>query len=173
MVNSAPSIPLTPGETPVRVLIVEDDMIIALALKQIILGHGWECAAVCNDAQSAFDHFEHGSADIVFMDISIRGMIDGIDAAEILLSRHGVHVIFLTSYSNPETVSRISASEPYGYVLKPFTETDIYVSVSLALTIRDMTRRLREKEDQLESGSRRRRSAPGATTRAAGSSSPM
>ena len=110
MNNGATSVPAANDDIPVRVIIVEDDMIIALALKQIILDYGWECAAVCGDAQAVFDHFEQGSADIVFMDISLRGMIDGIDAAEILLSRHGVHVIFLTSYSNPETVSRIRAS---------------------------------------------------------------
>jgi PAS domain S-box-containing protein len=138
-------------ESPVRVLIVEDDMIIALALRQMISLYGWQCAGICGDAQSAFDYFEKCSAEIVFMDISLKGMIDGIDAAEILLSRFGVHVIFLTSYSNPETVGRIRASEPYGYVLKPFTETDIYVSVSLALTIRGMTRKLRDKEEELDS----------------------
>ncbi|MGL4368650.1 MAG: response regulator, partial [Spirochaetota bacterium] len=105
---------------PVQILVVEDEAVTAVSLKTLIEKSGWECLSICGDAESALAAVSRTMPDIVLMDINLGGMIDGIDAAEILRSRFGLHVIYITAYSNPEIVDRIHASEPYGYVLKPF-----------------------------------------------------
>ena len=132
-----------------KILIVEDDAIISSTLRLIIERFGWVCIGECSDAESVLRIVDKEKPDIVLMDVTLHGMIDGIDAAEILKSRFGIHVIFITAYSNPETVNRIRSSQPYGYVLKPFRDEDIFTAVTVALVIREMEQKLKEKDERL------------------------
>ncbi len=103
----------------VRVLIVEDEVINAMALAEVI--PGWGCAVVdmVTSGEDAIRVAESASPDIVLMDISIHGSIDGIGAAREIIGRLGIPVIFMTGYDDEETIGAAEALKPLDVLVKP------------------------------------------------------
>ncbi len=102
-----------------RVLIVEDEIINAMALAEVL--PGWGCAVVdmVTSGEEALRAAETASPDIVLMDISIHGMTDGVAAARDIIGRLGIPVIFMTGYDDDETVQAAKAVRPLAILLKP------------------------------------------------------
>lgn len=116
-----------------RVLIVEDEGIVARDLNQSLtrLGH-----SVCGTSPTGADALvqaERARPDIILMDIRLRGELDGIEAARLIREKQDVPVVFLTAYADRETLARAASVGPYGYVLKPFDERELQVTVLMAL----------------------------------------
>ncbi|MFW6337412.1 MAG: putative bifunctional diguanylate cyclase/phosphodiesterase [Alkalispirochaetaceae bacterium] len=120
------------GNTP-KVLIVEDERIIALDLRRRIEKFGYEVCAVVSSAEEAVRATEEHDPDIVLMDIMLSGERDGTDAAVELRDRFGTPVVFLTAYADEQTLKRAKRAEPVGYVLKPFKERELYTTIEIAL----------------------------------------
>ncbi len=117
-----------------RILIVEDEAILAADLAQVLTGIGHTVVGIAASGPLAMRIARDTSPELILMDINIHGSLDGIETARILKEiGTDVPLIFLTSYSDRETVKRASEAEPFGYLLKPFDEQLIRVTIEIAL----------------------------------------
>ena len=103
-----------------RVMIVEDEVVTSLLMASVLTRQGFEISGVVDDYDAAVELFERERPDLVVMDVSIFGDIDGIDTATALLERRAVPIVFLTAYSDTDTMARIDALTPLGCLPKPF-----------------------------------------------------
>ena len=83
------------------------------------------------------------------MDIMLHGVMDGVTAAEKIKSRFGIPVIYLTAYTDEVTLQRAKTTEPYGYLVKPFREKELNITIDMALYKRKMEKKLKESEKWL------------------------
>lgn len=117
-----------------RVLIVEDEFLtldsISLGLKEL----NYEVSGFAKDAQTALKILEEGLTDIAILDINIQGANDGIWLAEKIRLEYGIPFIFLSAYSDKKTVEKAMSTQPYAYLVKPFTKIDIYTALEVAIT---------------------------------------
>jgi PAS domain S-box-containing protein len=133
-----------------RILIVEDEAIIAMEVESYLNSLGYDVTSVVNTGEKAIEKAEVDKPDIVLMDIRIKGDMDGIDAAAVIRSRFGIPVIFSTAYLDEERIARAKVTMPFGYVLKPIQEQDLKITIEMALYVStvDAARRLAEKKLQ-------------------------
>jgi PAS domain S-box-containing protein len=132
-----------------RVLVVEDESIIALDLQRGLGALGYDVVAVAATAEDAIARASTLHPDVVLMDIQLRGPSDGVEAADEIRRRLGVPVIFLTAYADPATLARARITGPFGYLLKPFEERELHIVIEMALERHAMERKLRESESWL------------------------
>ncbi|MBP7737630.1 MAG: response regulator [Spirochaetes bacterium] len=128
-----------------RLLIVEDEMIIASMLAEILTGRGHEVIGIAGTGDEAIALIEALGPDLVFMDIKLKGKKDGIETAEEIYLRYRVPVIYMTAHSDNETVRRAETTVSYGYVMKPFRENEIFTSLDEAL-VRIKSERKNQKD---------------------------
>jgi signal transduction histidine kinase/CheY-like chemotaxis protein len=118
--------------TGMRLLIVEDEGIIALDLERRLRRLGFATIEVADRGDVALRHFETVGADLVLMDVNIRGPFDGIETAARLSALDDVPIVFLTAYADDRTVSRAAAVSAYGYLLKPVDDTSLVTTLRVA-----------------------------------------
>ena len=131
------------------VLVVEDNQIVARDIQRKLERLGY---AVCGTAASGRKAVEKAAAtqpDLVLMDIRLRGDIDGVEAASQIRERLGIPVVYLTAYTDEETVRRAKQTEPLGYLVKPFDENVLRTTIELAFFRASMERKLRQSESWL------------------------
>ncbi|OPY16384.1 MAG: two-component response regulator [Methanomethylovorans sp. PtaU1.Bin073] len=119
--------------TDAKILVVEDENIVALEIKKRLQKLGYIVPGVASTGEDAIIKAEGILPDLVLMDIMLKGEIDGIRAAGEIRSRFNMPVIYLTAYSDEETLERAKLTEPYGYILKPFEEEDLRTTIEIAL----------------------------------------
>ena len=112
-------------DDPVKILIVEDDAIIAMDMEQVLKGKGYKVVGRVDRGEKALVVVEEKKPDIVLMDINIKGSINGIDVAKILLNDIHIKVIYVTAYSDVNMKERAFETEPVGYLIKPVRETEL------------------------------------------------
>jgi len=134
-----------------RVMLVEDERIVALNLQQRLVKLGYEIAAVAPSGERALQEIARSRPDVVLMDINIEGEIDGIETAARIPPDHQAPVIYLTAYSEEATLERAAATKPYGYLLKPFSERELHATIQMVLERRRADIILRENEQRLAS----------------------
>ncbi len=117
---------------PEQVLIVEDELITARYLKNVITKMGLDVPGIYDRGEILLEAVERERPDLILMDINIQGQMDGLELASIIIERYNVPVIFITAYCDSETLSRAMRLSPYGYIVKPFTEVDIQIAIKLA-----------------------------------------
>lgn len=118
---------------PIRVIVVEDEAIAALDLTRRLRGLGYEVAGRAARGQQAIELAGQARPDLVLMDIHLQGDMDGIAAARRIRDQFRIPVVFLTAYSEETTLSRAKLAEPFGYVLKPFEDRELRLSIEIAL----------------------------------------
>ncbi|MDG6257855.1 MAG: response regulator [Methanomicrobiaceae archaeon] len=116
-----------------RVLIVEDEMIVALELKETLQRLGYTVVASVDNGYDAIKMAGRLQPDVVLMDIRIRGDMDGIETAERLFSLYDVPVIYLTAHSDNETLRKAINTTPAGYLVKPVNERALYSNIEMAI----------------------------------------
>jgi diguanylate cyclase (GGDEF)-like protein/PAS domain S-box-containing protein len=116
-----------------RVLIVEDEKIIALDLRKRLESFGFDIVGTATTGPDAIELTGTLRPDIILMDIMLSEEMDGIEAATSIKERYGVPVIFLTAYADEKTLERAREAEPFGYILKPFKERELYSTINIAL----------------------------------------
>jgi CheY-like chemotaxis protein len=120
--------------TTKRIMVVEDDVIIASLIESRLKKIGYTVSGIFDTGEDAIAGAAELKPDLVLMDIRLRGEIDGIDAAGEITSRLGIPCIFLTSYSDTDTIERAKAVKPEGFVLKPFTDDALRSSIEIAFS---------------------------------------
>lgn len=118
----------------VKILIVEDESIVAMDIKQSLEKMGHEVLGIASTGVKALEFLSKNvKPDLILMDIMIKGDMTGIDIADHVNKHHKIPVIFLTAYADEKTLEKAKLTEPYGYILKPFKEVDLRTNVELAL----------------------------------------
>jgi len=132
---------------PSKILIVEDEGIVALDLKRRLSKLGY---AVTGTAASSDQALELAAADppaLILMDIHIKGDLNGIETARLILDRQPVPIVFLTAHSDAATLEEAKSVTPYGYLVKPFEERSLQSTIEMAIYKYRMEQRLRQEED--------------------------
>jgi diguanylate cyclase (GGDEF)-like protein len=119
--------------TASRVLVVEDEAIVATDIAGTLRGLGCLVTAVAASGEAAIEAAEAMRPDLVLMDIRLKGDIDGVKAAREIGDRFGIPVVYLTAHADEQTLRRAKVTQPFGYILKPFDERDLYVAIEIAL----------------------------------------
>ncbi|MEW5801245.1 MAG: response regulator [bacterium] len=112
-----------------RILIVEDEIIIAKSLQVKLEDKGYSVCAVVSSGERAVQKAEEEMPDLVLMDIVLAGDMDGIEAARQIRSRFDIPVIYLTAYADNNVLNRAKVTEPFGYILKPFEDRELYANI--------------------------------------------
>ena len=129
-----------------RILVVEDEAIIAYDLERTLQRLGYDVPEVVAEGEAAIEAAARHAPSLVLMDIKLRGALDGVDAARAIRERLEMPVVFLTSHSDVATLSRAAAAQPQGYVMKPFVERDLHVAIEVAIRKHEVERALRHRE---------------------------
>ncbi len=116
-----------------RILIVEDQRIVAADLESALTSLGYAVVGTASSAEDGIQKAATLGADLVLMDIRLRGERDGIWAARIIRERFDRPVVYLTAYADEETISRARSTGPFGYIVKPFNERELHAAIEIAL----------------------------------------
>ncbi|MGZ5001196.1 MAG: diguanylate cyclase domain-containing protein, partial [Methylomonas sp.] len=129
-----------------RIMIVEDEGIIATDIRRQLEDFGYEVVATAFSGGQAITLAHEHKPDLVMMDIVLKGDMDGINAAHAITESLHIPVIFLTAYSDPATLLRAKATGAYGYLIKPFRPDELHASIEVALYKYQLERKLKESE---------------------------
>jgi len=131
-----------------RILVVEDENIIAKDIGQRLEALGYTVADTVDNGRDAVEAAASAAPDLVLMDIILGSGMGGIEAAGIIRRRFGLPVIYLTAFGDRETLERARITEPYGYLLKPFEDRELQINIEIALHRHAAERALRESEER-------------------------
>ena len=149
----------------IKILIVEDESILALGLKKKLENLGYSVTGMAASGKETFDKVSENKPDLIMMDIVIKGDIDGIETTAILNKTESIPVIYLTAYADDEILKRAATTEPYGYILKPYKEKELKANIEMAIyrkkseqdemmdyedVYRDVTSFINENEDSFK-----------------------
>jgi CheY-like chemotaxis protein len=132
-----------------RLLVVEDEAVVAIDVRGHLERLGYEVLAVADTGEEACRLAAELAPDLVLMDIQLRGAMDGIEAGAQIRRELSLPVIYLTAYADEETLARAKTTGPHGYVLKPFDERDLHVTLEVALHKHRLERRLEDSHQEL------------------------
>lgn len=133
-----------------KILIVEDEAVIAMKLQQMLTRMGYDVIGMSYSGEEALDKARSLGPDLILMDIMLAGKMDGIRVAETVKSELDIPVIFLTAFSENKIVERAKKAEPFGYILKPFQDREIKATIEVAFYKKEMEEKLRKAHDNLE-----------------------
>lgn len=131
------------------ILIVEDEAIVALDIKKRVECLGYAVTGVVSSADAVFQRVIEKRPDLILMDIFIQGELDGVDTAEKIRRIFDIPIVFLTANNDEHNVGRAMSAEPYGFVLKPFDDIHLKLTIDLAVYRHEIDRRLRRREQKL------------------------
>jgi len=117
---------------PNRVMIVEDELLAQRHLENILKSLDVEVAGCFDNAADARAALTRDSCDMILMDINIKGPEDGIQFTRSILQQYRIPVVFISAYSDGETLEEVLDLSPYGFVTKPFSAKDIEVAIGIA-----------------------------------------
>ncbi len=132
-----------------RLLIVEDESIIAMELEFRLMDVGYEILDIIPSGKRAIEAAQTLQPELILMDIHLEGEMDGITAAEEIQRQVDIPIIFLTAHTDDHTLERAKTRTPYGYLVKPFQEKELDIAIQMALYKHQMERKLRESEERL------------------------
>jgi DNA-binding NarL/FixJ family response regulator len=133
-----------------RLLIVEDQQLVALDLKGVLTEMGYEVVGLAANPESAIALAREHHPDLALMDINLGGPVDGIATAERLQREFGVPSVFVTAYDDERTLGSAAIAEPYGYVLTPFQARELRIVLRMALFHHQMERERARVQRALE-----------------------
>jgi PAS domain S-box-containing protein len=131
---------------PAKILVVEDEQIVALELKDRLTHMGHQAVGLVSSGEEAVASVAQQAPDLVLMDIKLQGEMDGIEAARAIRRTTDVPVVYLTAFADDLTLNRAKVTTPYGYILKPFQDRELHAVIELAVFRSRAERALNESE---------------------------
>jgi CheY-like chemotaxis protein len=117
------------------ILVVEDNGLIALNSYELLTKLGYSVPGMFSSGEDLLEHLEKSSLpDLILMDITLSGQLDGIETARMVRQRYDVPVIFLTAYSDNSRMEEAGEVSPYGYIVKPFVEHQLIETIKAVLS---------------------------------------
>ncbi len=129
-----------------RILVVEDEHIVALDIKMHLEKYGYQVPTTCPSGEEALEKIEEVDPVLVLMDIKLQGHLDGLETAEVIRSRYRTPVILLTAYADEDTIQRAKLSQPFAYIIKPFEERELRTAIVIALYRHEMEQKVSDRE---------------------------
>ena len=136
-----------------KILIVEDEEVFAWHLRQTLEDFGHQILSTVTSGEEAIQMAAAVAPDLVLMDICLEGNVDGIMAAAEIYSRLNIPVVYLTAYTNEETLQRALATYPFGYLTKPLQEKELHTTINVALHRHRREQRLARSSQSSQSAS--------------------
>lgn len=106
-----------------KILIVEDEMIIAANISLQLTGLGYEITGIIPRGEEVLTHVKQNQPDLILLDINLKGDLDGIEIAELLQKDYKIPIIYLTANADEASFNRAKATHPYGFISKPFKKS--------------------------------------------------
>lgn len=116
----------------IRILIVEDEPLIARNLQQVLVAKNYVVSGIVYDQLNALDKLAQRETDLVLLDINLNGQFSGLEIAEVIFRKYQLPFIFITSYADEKTLEKAKVFEPSGYIVKPFDDKEIYAAIEVA-----------------------------------------
>ena len=116
-----------------KIMIVEDEWITADDIRMSLESLGFIVTSVSSSGDEAIQNAEKDKPDLVLMDIMLKGEMDGIEAASHIRARYNIPIIYLTAFADEKILERARMTEPFGYIVKPFVNEDLKISIEIAL----------------------------------------
>jgi two-component system, cell cycle sensor histidine kinase and response regulator CckA len=132
--------------TNTRVLVVEDELIVAKDIQNRLNILGYTVPAIATSGKEAIEKVSELRPDLVLMDIVLKGDMDGVETAQKMREHFDIPIVYLTAYADESTLQRTKLTEPYGYILKPFEEIELRTTIEMALYKHKMEKKLEESE---------------------------
>lgn len=117
----------------IKVLIVEDDPLIAIDIEQILNNLNFRVSGTAYNADDALNLLQQNLPDIVLLDVNLESDKDGINIAEIINEKYQIPFIYLTAHADKNTLERAKKTKPAGYIIKPFDERDLLAGIEIGL----------------------------------------
>ena len=117
----------------IKILIVEDESILALGLKKKLENLGYTVTDIAASGPETIKKVAQNKPDIIMMDIVLKGDMDGIETAAKLNETESIPIIYLTAYADDEILKRAATTEPYGYILKPYKEKELKANIEMTI----------------------------------------
>src|SRR4030042_54645 len=127
-----------------NIMVVEDESIISMEIQERLTSMGYRICATSATGEGAVRKAAETRPDLVLMDIMLKNGMDGIEATRQIRSRFSIPVVYLTAYADQKTLERARATEPYGYLLKPFEDRLLYATIEMALYRHLMEKKVKE-----------------------------
>lgn len=108
-----------------KILIVEDETIVAMDIKQMLEGLGYDVSAVVSSGEESLKKASDLNLDLVLMDIKLKGKIDGLTAAQRIYQRFKVPIIYISAYGDQSTIKKSNKIRHFGFIHKPFEEREL------------------------------------------------
>ena len=129
-----------------RIMVVEDEAVISMEIQDRLtkMGH-----SICGTAASGEEAVSIATAkrpDLILMDVQLRGEVDGVQTAKQIRDLIEIPIIYLTAFADDRTVERAKLTQPFGYLIKPFSEKELYAAIEMALYKNSMEARVRDSE---------------------------
>ncbi|HMB44668.1 MAG TPA: response regulator [Candidatus Methanoperedens sp.] len=140
---------MTQEKTVKQILIVEDEIIIAEGLQRKLKKMGYDVPVIVSSGEETIKMIKENNPDLVLMDIVIHGKMDGIETAGQIHSLFDIPVVYLTAFADEKTLERAKITEPFGYLIKPFKERELQITIEIALYKHEMERKLKQSERSL------------------------
>lgn len=137
-------------DTKKRIMVVEDEWVIANDISSSLKGLGYEVCATANSGEDAVMKAEQMQPDLVLMDIILFGEMDGIQAAAEIRRRWNIPVIYLTAHADDRMLQKAKITEPFGYLLKPFENNELRSTIEIALYKHQIERKLLQAKEKAE-----------------------
>jgi len=120
--------------TPAKsILVIEDEAVIAMEIEAALRSLGYRLAGKALNSDKALDLLASTEPDLVLLDIQLKGSRSGIDLARIIREKYHYPFVFLTAFSDSATLNSLRDTLPYGYIVKPFNDRDLYTTIEIAL----------------------------------------
>lgn len=133
------------------VLIVEDEGIVAKDIQHSLKKLGYLVAGICATGEESIRLTEETKPNLILMDIMLKGEMNGIEAADQIRLRFNIPIIYLTAYADESTLEKAKATEPNGYIIKPFKEIDLHTSIEMAIYKHGKETEVKKERDLLYS----------------------
>ncbi|WP_028974186.1 ATP-binding response regulator [Spirochaeta cellobiosiphila] len=134
----------------IKILVVEDEPIIGIDIQTRLNKLGYFVPDIMRSGEEALEYLKDHQPDLILMDINLGGTMDGIETTQVINQLYPIPVIFLTAYSDKETIQRTNETESHGYILKPIQNEAIYITIERALSKHKSDNALKDKEKLLE-----------------------
>lgn len=115
-----------------KILIVEDENIVAMDIRKMLLDAGYEVTAIISSGEEAIVDVREKKPDLVLMDIVLKGRMTGIDASRIISQYFDIPIIYMTALSSDDSILETKSRESYGFLFKPFSANELNIAIEMA-----------------------------------------
>jgi len=130
-----------------RIMVVEDEEIVAEDIGRSLLDLGYAVTSKVSSGKEAIRMAQETKPDLILMDIVIKGDIDGIETAKQIKTLFDIPVVYLTAFSDEKTLERAKITAPFGYIIKPFRERELHISIEMALFKHSIEKKLKDSRE--------------------------